>query len=137
MSQNPSSAALEVPLPRQRELSLVLVLIRRMAANGLSDSRATMLALDVAGARFRSLLVYARCFVIELSRSSNRKIMLAPCCASGMTRDEALLIDVIESGDLASYAALTDDSQCLTAHSAARALKVELQSLAMRKGWRG
>ena len=101
MTHRSTAPALDLPLPARRELSLALVLVRRMAMAGPDDSRAAMLALDVAGSGFRRLLVLTRCFVVELARSSRRTLTLAPCCATGMTRDEALMIDLLRNADLA------------------------------------
>ena len=137
MTHRSTAPALDLPLPARRELSLALVLVRRMAMTGPDDSRAAMLALDVAGSGFRRLLVLTRCFVVELARSSRRTLTLAPCCATGMTRDEALMIDLLRNADLATYAALTDDTACHRARTAAQALGEELGELAARKGWRG
>ncbi len=135
--KTPAAApSLAVPLPAKRGLSLALVLIRRMAMKGPEDSRAAMLALDVSGRGFRRLLALVRCFMVELAHTSRRTICLAPCCALGMTRDEALIIDLLSKADLATYAALTDDSPCHRARSAAQALGQELADLALRKGWR-
>ena len=136
MNRHAAARSLAVPLPARRELSLALVLMRRMAMQGPEDSRAATLALDVAGSGFRRLLILTRCFMVELARTSRRTICLAPCCALGMTRDEALIIDLLQKADLATYAALTDDSPCHRARSAAQALGKELADLALRKGWR-
>ncbi|WP_435201637.1 DUF6628 family protein [Qipengyuania sp. 902] len=137
MTHRSTAPALDLPLPAHRELSLALVLVRRMAMAGPDDSRAAMLALNVAGSGFRRLLVLARCFVVELARSSRRTLTLAPCCATGMTRDEGLMVDLLRNADLATYAALTEDAPCHRARSAAQALGEELSALAARKGWRG
>tara|TARA_R110002072_G_scaffold15856_27_gene62817 strand:+ start:1038 stop:1451 length:414 start_codon:yes stop_codon:yes gene_type:complete len=136
MDHSDDSTTLDLPLPARRERTLGLVLIRRMAGQGLQDSRAAMLAMDAAGPGFPKLLVVARALVLELARTSRRRILLAPCCAAGMTRDEGLLVDMIAGGGLELHAALTDDAPCTTALSTARALGRELERVALRNGWR-
>ena len=50
MTHRSAAPALDLSLPARRELSLALVLVRRMAMKGPDDSRAAMLALDNAAA---------------------------------------------------------------------------------------
>ena len=95
MAHPHDSTALELPLPARRHQTLGLVILRRMAGHGLHDARATMLALDAGGTDFRKLLVLARALIVDLARTSQRRILLAPCCAAGMTRDEGLLMALI------------------------------------------
>ncbi len=130
------STTLELPLPARRHSTLGLVLVRRVAAHGLSDARAAMLALDAAGPNFRKLLVLVRALVVDLARTSRRKIVLAPCCAAGMTRDEGLLMAMIAGEGLAVHAVLTDDANCPAAMTTAHALGEELQRIAIRNDWR-
>ena len=100
MAHPHDSTALELPLPARRHQTLGLVILRRMAGHGLHDARATMLALDAGGTDFRKLLVLARALIVDLARTSQRRILLAPCCAAGMTRDEGLLMALIGGGGL-------------------------------------
>ena len=100
MAHSHDSTALDLPLPARRHQTLGLVLVRRLAGHGLHDARATMLALDASGTEFRRLLVLARALVVDLARTSRRKILLAPCCAAGMTRDEGLLMAIVGGGGL-------------------------------------
>lgn len=130
------SPALDLPLPARRHQTLGLVIVRRMAGHGLNDARATMLALDAAGGEFRKLLVLARALVVDLARSSRRKILLAPCCAAGMTRDEGLLMALVGGAGLDVHAALTDDARCPVAMTTAHALGEELERIATRNAWR-
>lgn len=117
---------LPLPLPKNAAMRIVLVLVRRMAAFGLRDARAAMLALDVFGPGFQRPLLLTRSLVVELARTSNRRIELAPCCTLGMTRDEGLIVDLISGGGLATLAALTDDSECRSAYATAEALGAAL-----------
>ena len=106
MAHSHDSTTLDLPLPARRHQTLGLVLVRRIAGHGLHDARATMLALDASGAEFRRLLVLTRALVVDLARTSRRKILLAPCCAAGMTRDEGLLMALIGGGGLDVHGAL-------------------------------
>ena len=136
MADSNDSPALDIPLPARRQDTLGLVIFRRMAAHGLSDARATMLALDAGGQNFRRMLILSRALVVDLARASQRRILLAPCCATGMTRDEGLLMDLIKGGGLDIYAALTDDARCNAALTTAHAYGDELDQVARRNGWR-
>ena len=130
-----NSNTLALPLPTSRHETLGLVLVRRLAGHGLEDARATMLALDAARGDFRKLLVLTRALVLELARTSQRKIVLAPCCAAGMTEDEGLLMAMIGGAGLDVHGALTDDAGCPAAMSTAHALGGELKRIAIRNGW--
>lgn len=136
MPRSNDSTALDFPLPARRHQTLGLVLIRRLAAHGLHDARATMLALDAAGSDFRKLLVLVRALVVDLARTSQRRILLAPCCAAGMTCDEGLLIALISGAGLDVHGVLTDDAQCPAAMTTAHALGKELERVATRNNWR-
>ncbi|MEX0343135.1 MAG: DUF6628 family protein [Erythrobacter sp.] len=136
MAHSHDSTALDLPLPARRQQTLGLVLIRRIAAHGFHDARATMLALDAAGPGFRKLLVVARALVVDLARTSRRKILLAPCCAAGMTRDEGLLMALVGGAGLDVHGVLTDDARCPAAMTTAHALGEELERVAARNGWR-
>ncbi|AXK42949.1 DUF6628 family protein [Erythrobacter aureus] len=136
MARSHDSTALELPLPARRHQTLGLILMRRLAAHGLHDARATMLALDASGAEFRKVLVLARALVIDLARTSQRRILLAPCCATGMTRDEGLLMALIGGAGLDVHGVLTDDARCAVAMTSAHALGGELERIAIRNNWR-
>ena len=136
MAQQPDSRTLSMPMPQSRHLTLGLVLVRRIAGHGLNDARAAMLAMDAGGESFRRVLVLARTLVVDLARASRRRIMLAPCCACGMTRDEGLLVAMIDGGGLDVYGALSDDARCAAPMTTAHALGAELERIAMRNNWR-
>ncbi|UVI38174.1 DUF6628 family protein [Qipengyuania spongiae] len=136
MPNMPDSNTLDLPLPARRQQTLGLVLLRRIAGHGLHDARATMLAMDAAGVDFRKLLVITRALVVDLARTSRRKIKLAPCCASGMTRDEGLIMALIGGAGLDVFGALTDDARCPAAMTTAHALGQELNRIALRNDWR-
>ena len=136
MAHSHDSTALDLPLPARRHQTLGLVLVRRLAGHGLHDARATMLALDASGTEFRRLLVLARALVVDLARISRRKILLAPCCAAGMTRDEGLLMAMVGGGGLDVHGVLTEDAACTDAMATAHALGEELDRVATRNAWR-
>ena len=136
MAHSHDSTALELTLPARRHQTLGLVLVRRLAGHGLHDARATMLALDASGTEFRRLLVLARALVVDLARTSRRKILLAPCCAAGMTRDEGLLMAMVGGGGLDVHGVLTEDAACTDAMATAHALGEELDRVATRNAWR-
>ncbi len=136
MASKHTTSPLDLPLPALRHQALGLLLIRRMTSHGQHDTRAAMLAMDVAGARFRKLLVLARAFMVDLGTTSQRRIRLAPFCAGGMTRDEGLIVDLFETGRLDVLAALTDDARSITARESGLAFGAELRDLACRKGWK-
>ncbi|MFM6930664.1 MAG: DUF6628 family protein [Novosphingobium sp.] len=94
MSDHPR-CQLPLPLPDDEVLRLVLRIMRRMAAHGLRDAQAALLAIDGFGQGFRRPLVLLRAFVAELAQSSRRRITVAPSCALRMTLDEARLIGVL------------------------------------------
>ena len=136
MAHSHDSTALDLPLPARRRPTLGLARVRRLAGHGLHDARATMLALDASGTEFRRLLVLARALVVDLARTSRRKILLAPCCAAGMTRDEGLLMAMVGGGGLDVHGVLTEDAACTDAMATAHALGEELDRVATRNAWR-
>jgi len=83
---------LPLPLPQERVERVLLVCIRRMAAQGIRDAQATWLAIDTFGIGFRRPLVLLRAFLTELAQASQRSIKIAPCCAMRMTDDEGLIL---------------------------------------------
>lgn len=91
----PSRAILPHPVPEPGDLRLILVILRRMAAHGLQDSRAVMLAFDSFALGFRRPLTLLRAYLVEVARASRRQILFAPCCAGRMTLDEAQLTSVL------------------------------------------
>ena len=96
MSTSDNSARIwSLPLPTACTDRTVLVMMRRMGAHGLKDAQATMLAMRFFGTGFRQPLVLLRCFMMEVAHASNRNIMLSPCCARRMTRDEGLLLETL------------------------------------------
>lgn len=89
------AALLPHALPEQSPARLLLFAIRRIAVGGLDDAQAASALLMGFGLGFRRPLVLLRALMAELSRVSQRKLALAPCCCARTTRDEAALLAVI------------------------------------------
>lgn len=73
----------------------LLSVIRRMAIHGIDDAGAMMALLSAFGQKHRRPLILLRAMMLELSRASHRKILLAPPCCGRMTRDEALILKAL------------------------------------------
>ncbi len=90
-----SAPTLCLPLPTACTDRTILLMMRRMGTHGLRDAQAVMLAMRFFGTGFRQPLVLLRCFMAEVAQASERSIMLSPCCARRMTRDEGLLLETL------------------------------------------
>ena len=135
-SEPGSRPCLPLPMPLARASQIALIVMRKMVRHGLHDSSVVMLAMAQFGPDFRKPLVLMRALVVELAEASQRRIAIAPCCALGMTRDEGLLLDLVQGAGLAPYAALTDDAGDTAPLATAEALGAELEALALARGWR-
>lgn len=104
MPPNTGDELLPLPLPEGRVERIVLVCIRRMAAHGIRDAQAALIAIDTFGVNFRRPLVLMRAYILELAQISQRSIKIAPCCAMRMTKDEGLIIAALSlaGSDLAA-----------------------------------
>ena len=74
---------------------LFLYVMRRMASAGVNDAHAANAMLGAFGRSYRRPLVLMRAMMLELARTSSRKILIAPCCCSRMTADEALMMRAV------------------------------------------
>lgn len=83
------------PLPGGYGNRLFLYVMRRMATAGVNDAHAANAMLSAFGRSYRRPLVLMRAMMLELARTSSRKILIAPCCCSRMTADEALMMQAI------------------------------------------
>ena len=86
------------PLPNTCGSRLFLFAMRRMAAEGVNDAHAANALLGSFGKSYRRPLVLMRAMMLEISRVSNRKILIAPCCCIRMTTDEARLTRALSTG---------------------------------------
>jgi hypothetical protein len=73
------------PLPSEGSARLLLFGFRRLATHGLQDAHAANAMIGGFGLGFRRPLILLRALMAELSRVSNRKIVVAPCCCLRMT----------------------------------------------------
>ncbi len=89
------SEILPAAAPACQNQQLLLFAVRRIASSGLNDAHATHAFFTAFGRSFRRPLVLLRALMAEMSRVSNAKIMVAPCCCSRMTDAEAVLMMAI------------------------------------------
>jgi hypothetical protein len=101
---------------------LFLFALRRMASAGVNDAHAANALLGSFGKSYRRPLVLMRAMMLEMARASGRKIMVAPCCCSRMTADEALLMQAVAEGLHAPQAAYDRLSLLLASDTALGAL---------------
>jgi hypothetical protein len=101
---------------------LFLFALRRMASAGVNDAHAANALLGTFGKSYRRPLVLMRAMMLEMARASGRKIMVAPCCCSRMTADEALLMQAVGEGLHAPQAAYDRLSLLLASDTALGAL---------------
>jgi hypothetical protein len=79
-------------LPEGSGHRLFLFAMRRMAVAGVNDAHAANALFGAFGKSYRRPLVLMRAMMLEIARSSARKIIVAPCCCVRMTADEASLM---------------------------------------------
>lgn len=103
-----SSPVADRPLPHTAGSRLFLFVLRRMASAGVNDAHAANALLGSFGKSYRRPLILMRAMMLELSRVSQRKIMVAPCCCIRMTNDEACLTRAIGIGHSQPQAAYED-----------------------------
>jgi hypothetical protein len=97
MPHDDFAAVLPHAAPVDGRSRLLLLAIRRMAAHGLNDAHAAHACLTGFGLGYRRPLILLRALMAEISRASERKIIVAPCCCPRMTRDEAALLHAIDA----------------------------------------
>src|SRR3546814_8985449 len=68
------------PLPGGYGNRLFLYVMRRMATAGVNDAHAANAMLGAFGRSYRRPLVLMRAMMLEMARTSSRKILIAPCC---------------------------------------------------------
>ena len=89
---HPDPLDLPRPMPAGYGNRLFLFAMRRMASAGVNDAHAANAMLGAFGRSYRRPLVLMRAMMLELARVSSRRILVAPCCCSRMTVDEALMM---------------------------------------------
>jgi hypothetical protein len=95
MSESRNETILLRPAPGCRNARLLLYAIRRMAHGGLNDAFAAHALFSLFGVRSRRPTILLRALMAEMARSSNRQIIVAPCCCGMMTAAEMELMLVI------------------------------------------
>ncbi len=129
------TSLLPLPAPEADTARLMLFAFRRMAAHGLSDAHAANALLGRFGLGYRRPLILLRAFMLELSRVSQRSIMVAPCCAGRMTHDEGRIVgalSLVHAAPPEAFAALvavTGGANVLPALSAAMAVNDTLADM--------
>jgi hypothetical protein len=119
---------LPVAAPACTNSQLLLYAMRRVASAGLNDAFATNAFLTAFGRSFRRPLVLLRAFMAEVSRVSNAKLPIAPCCCPRLTEAEGVLLSVIVDANRAPrdahrrLSAILSVNDCLGALSSAQAL---------------
>ena len=76
-----------------------LRIVRLMATGGIDDARAATLLLGRFGRAYRRPLILTRALVLELARTSHRKITLASPCCHRITSDEVVILRAIGRSD--------------------------------------
>lgn len=116
------------PVPVEPVARILLYAMRRMAIGGLDDAHAANMLMGQLGMNYRRPLAILRALMLEVSRTSERSISIAPCCCHRMTEDEGLLLNSIELAVARPDAArvlmtrITATFDCLEPVSAAQAL---------------
>jgi hypothetical protein len=137
---DPSPTLLPHAAPASPYRRLLLFAIRRMAAGGISDAHAAHAIFTGFGLGYRRPLVLLRALMAELSRVSTASLKVAPCCCPRMTRDEAMLLDLIAEAPTRPalvHQALVDllhVHSCLGALSSAEAVANAFADLGMPLG---
>src|SRR3546814_1315346 len=108
---------------------LCLFVVRRMATAGVNDAHAANAMLGAFGRSYRRPLVLMRAMMLEMARTSSRKILIAPCCCSRMTSDEALMMQAI-GGALRSPRSAYEDVAALLGNDHALGAPTCLQAVA-------
>lgn len=136
-STEPSPVLLPHAAPASPYRRLLLFAVRRMAAGGIGDAHAAHAIFTGFGLGYRRPLVLLRALMAELSRISAAQLKVAPCCCPRMTRDEAMLLDLIAEAPSQPnevHAALGDllhVKDCLGALSSAEAVANAFADLGM------
>lgn len=122
------SALLPDRRPNEANSRLLLFAIRRVAAGGLHDAHVTNAFMASFGLAYRRPLILLRALMTELSRISECKIMVAPCCCPRMTAAEAFMLAAVRHGVEDPHGAhdilcgMLGVDNCLGALSSAQAL---------------
>ena len=95
MSEAVQETVLLRPVPACGNARLLIYAMRRMAVGGLNDAFAANALLSLFGGRSRRPTMLLRAMMAEMARSSQRQIIIAPCCCRMMTHAEAELLLIL------------------------------------------
>jgi len=136
-SIDPSPELLPHTAPANPYRRLLLFAVRRMAAGGIADAHAAHALFTGFGLGYRRPLILLRALMAELARVSAAQLKVAPWCCARMTRDEAMLLDLIAEASWRPgpvHAAMRDllhVHSCLGAVSSAAAVANAFADLGM------
>lgn len=95
MSEDVRDVMLLRPVPACQSARILIYSIRRMAQGGLNDAFAANALLSLFGVRSRRPLLLLRAMMAEMARSSQRQLVVAPCCCQMMTSAEIEMLLII------------------------------------------
>lgn len=128
--------------PASHTLRLLLFMVRRMAAHGLTDAHAAHAIFAKFGRHYRRPLTLLRVFIADMASVSLRQIRIAPCCCLRMTEDEALITNILQlacEDTEAAHQFLTaclGTADCLSTLSSAQAVAQAFADLDPVSAWR-
>lgn len=132
MTDTPKIAAiLPHKVPAADDARLLLFALRRIAVHGMSDAFAVNAMLTGFGLRYRRPLVLLRALLVEMARAAQGNVVVAPCCAPRMTRDEDNILAALADPACAAerLGATLGTPDCLRAIDTARALSDTLAGM--------
>jgi len=95
MSEAAQETILLRPVPACGNARMLVYAMRRMAVGGLNDAFAANALLSLFGARARRPTMLLRAMMAEIARSSQRQIVIAPCCCRMLTHAEAEMLLIL------------------------------------------
>lgn len=137
MRPEPFPTLLPHAAPASPYRRLLLFAIRRMAVGGIADAHTAHAIFTGFGLGYRRPLVLLRALMTELSRVSTATLTVAPYCCLRMTRDEAMLLDLIAEAPTrpeqvhSALSGLLHVRSCLGALSSAEAVASAFNDLGM------
>jgi len=99
--------------PMDQGPRMVLFAVRRMAVFGINDAHVANALLGAFGRSYRRPLILLRAMMLELARSSQRSITVAPCCCPRLTQDENRLMHALGTANVDTRVAHTTLTEML------------------------
>lgn len=78
---------------------LFISVARRMAIFGIDDAQCVSTLLTHFGSNYRRPLILTRALMVEIARTSQRKILLAPPCCARITTDEGIMLRALQRSE--------------------------------------